>query len=958
MKRILKTILAILVFILLSSNVCAQMLNTDDIDRKSYVIGTHLFNGDAELTIHHIMLAAKTIEGDDIDDMVIYYKNARGNWIDGYSGEAVAAPSNFEITHINLVPQAYVPKPTLVNETIENAVDGEVLEFSEGKFTYHIGINPQTYADLDDDYFYELYVKDGENLVKIAENIIEENYYFEINPGEIKTLVAKVYILDANNEKVYSVASNELIVGTNTLTPPIISNATLSEWNSSHPNETYIPEVFNGTYRYELAIDNLYGAYWEAEGLYTPAYQPNGYYLEIYSKRGNQGSTKLFYTTPLSSDNYFITINPGEKETFTAKVYALASDGTKLYSEPSNEIEIDGTITLPILHNDTIEAWNIENPNEDYVAEAVNGKYIYELSIDEAAYTASGEEFPDVSYFFEVYASTANQTSFVSTETVGYPVEVYVEPGEAKTFKAHVCVYDSDDNKVCSDYSNEIEIDHTTTTTLLDMALDSITDIDITSGGESLTRTYEGCTITLVPAESIAEIERGLEDRSININASVTCGKLSGSKTVNGIIKKSELKYTTVLNQNEEDYTIKVFNERVMQTGYKLYNLAGTLLATYNSGTDYATISSDDLSGYPNYKLIFNNDLHTTYIVSQKTASSSQICNSLSEKETIDYMDFYDLRKEIAVDVYDDYPMIRAAHSCANTSRKDVSVTKGIYNIYKMDDEDPVNVKTSTNFNDSTIYIHDEVLKLNADNSLNYNTELFTIAEFSGSCVNADVSVIDDFDSIVDLAASYYDNSYVRVVTKNTDENVVFIRSGGNADDGVTKYDSFRVKNGVVLDKLFWNKDNYTDGNAKTLRICKISDTKLEFKNATFRTIVATDNSYKNAKPYVNRNIRINRSNTKIDNIKHVCVSNQNIEHPENESLVVRFNYSYQGFLRFHQAADIEFTNSVVYGKNGNNNIYRDSTYDVAINQIAGINISNVTMYSDEQLTQDLWGHI
>lgn len=116
MKFRFKYLFVALVFILGLSSVSAREIKAEDIDRNTYVIGTHMFtretndNYNGQLTIKLIMLAAKTIESDNIDDMVIYYKNAKGKWIDGVSGEELTVPETFEISHINIEKELYTPE--------------------------------------------------------------------------------------------------------------------------------------------------------------------------------------------------------------------------------------------------------------------------------------------------------------------------------------------------------------------------------------------------------------------------------------------------------------------------------------------------------------------------------------------------------------------------------------------------------------------------------------------------------------------------------------------------------------------------------------------------------------------------------------------------------------------------------------------------------------------------------
>ena len=49
------------------------------------------------------MLGAKTISGNTLDDMKILYKNPRGRWIDGLSGQSITPNSIYSIKFVDLV---------------------------------------------------------------------------------------------------------------------------------------------------------------------------------------------------------------------------------------------------------------------------------------------------------------------------------------------------------------------------------------------------------------------------------------------------------------------------------------------------------------------------------------------------------------------------------------------------------------------------------------------------------------------------------------------------------------------------------------------------------------------------------------------------------------------------------------------------------------------------------------
>ena len=152
---------------------------------------------------------------------------------------------------------------------------------------------------------------------------------------------------------------------------------------------------------------------------------------------------------------------------------------------------------------------------------------------------------------------------------------------------------------------------------LLNSALASLKNVEITKGGQSIEQTYSGCTIVSTPSESIAKIKRELTDKTITISVKVTCGSLSGNKTVNGVIKASPLRYTAAPNDNQVNYNVSVLNGNTTQTNYILYK-NGSYLAEYSANDGYTAVNNADISGFPNFTLKYNNDSNTTYVVSKK----------------------------------------------------------------------------------------------------------------------------------------------------------------------------------------------------------------------------------------------------------------------------------------------------------------------------------------------------
>ena len=344
-----------------------------------------------------------------------------------------------------------------------------------------------------------------------------------------------------------------------------------------------------------------------------------------------------------------------------------------------------------------------------------------------------------------------------------------------------------------------------------------------------------------------------------------------------------------------------------------------------------------------------------TYILTL-TDEAGLICNSVKNNNTIDYLSF--TKPLTSKNNNDDYYAIYAAHYCANKYHKDVVVTSNsVFNIYKYSDKEklsPIPVKTNTNFNNSTIYIHDENYKYNAEN----NNSIYKISSDTKVLTPnpSDYANFNDFLSRI-FDGNDYNYAYVKIKNKKDDKNIynnVFIRSGHNDYEG--KSDAFKVKRednkNSVLNKMFWSRSDYNfkNNSIESITVDKIPDNQLVFGNATFITIVNTSGNL--TKKELKRGILIQRSNTLITNINHKYVKKDNL----NKLLSEKITYGYSGFFIFSQAADILFTNSVVHSI-GSSSSNGGSTYDISINDVATMTVENVRMQNDtDQLTsKDVW---
>lgn len=93
-----------------TSNYTKEDIELDN--RDVYVIGNHMFTRDGSseydgtLTTEYIMLASKSIDSDEKSNMIIYLKDAFGDWKNGINNKNIEneLPDNFKISYIDMIP--------------------------------------------------------------------------------------------------------------------------------------------------------------------------------------------------------------------------------------------------------------------------------------------------------------------------------------------------------------------------------------------------------------------------------------------------------------------------------------------------------------------------------------------------------------------------------------------------------------------------------------------------------------------------------------------------------------------------------------------------------------------------------------------------------------------------------------------------------------------------------------
>ena len=382
-------------------DVSAKEILSDDIPPRTYVIGTYEFTDSTTLSTKHIMLASKTIEGDTLDDMIIYYKNPRGQWLNGLTGETVLVNEKFDIEYVDTVK--YLTAPTLEND-YNDKTKASLSILGAGYY----GSSEETLKEISG---WELYEKTEGGYTKITEGT---NYTYELAliPGETKTFVARVYKLTSTLDKVYSDYSNEVTITRDKLNIPTLENDFGDE---AKANLSILGAGYYGSSEETLKEISGWELYEKTESGYALLYSGANY-------------------------NYEMTLNFSGSKTLVARVYVEIEDGAKIYSDYSDELVLMGnTLETPTL---------IHDPSD------LSGAH---LSMLVEGYYASGSDALKEISGWELYEKTENGYALLHDGT-SYTFNVSMEQGTTKTFVSRVYLNKEDGTKIYSEYSNEVVV--------------------------------------------------------------------------------------------------------------------------------------------------------------------------------------------------------------------------------------------------------------------------------------------------------------------------------------------------------------------------------------------------------------------------------------------------------------------------------------------------------------------
>ena len=410
-------------------NVSAYTIDNTEIPNSTYVIGNHMFtressdNYNGTLTTNVIMLASKTIQSNELDDMIIYYKNARGVWLDALTGNTIQITDKVDIQYKNL--EVYIEKPVL--STIDTSDGKKYTGYENGEYLYDFAMDTTKYVvDADNNKYtidgYEVYEKNGTEYksVKIAAPADAASIGVEV--GTKKTFVARVFVKDESGNKVYSDYSNEIVIDHTKIATPTIG---------------FAGDNSKTTIGYEYEDEDLYDL-------------DDGF--ELYEKNGDkyvEVTNATVITHENGSKGYVVTLDIGEKKTFVVRTYALNKSGEKVYSDYSNEHVMDNKLEAPVLgasgdlneDGDNVAKFGLDYlASSDGYADLIDGWVLYEKN---------GDKYTEVTY------------GTIETDEDGdKEYTITVKKGEKKTFVAKAYALNKSGEKVYSDYSNEYDIDN------------------------------------------------------------------------------------------------------------------------------------------------------------------------------------------------------------------------------------------------------------------------------------------------------------------------------------------------------------------------------------------------------------------------------------------------------------------------------------------------------------------
>lgn len=432
MKKKIISLLLVLSAFLITSGVSAKEMSKDDIKPGTYMIGTHLFTRDTAgeydgtLTVRYIMLAARTINSANIDDMIIYLKNSRGKWVNAVTNEEVTVPNKVDIYYENSVEEFL---PTI------------------GVFSYLDIVNGQwwfePFIDAFDgvpekEYEFELYEKTSSGYEFVGSSLKPNSSVIPWGTqtdatNEVKTYVGRLAITNSKGEKIYSDYSDEVTVDTkNELAVPNMISELNIQYDSSRAE-----------WAFDMRLDDEFKNRYPSDTRYN---------FEL-SEKTDSGYVYVddAFTEGLMGKSASADIS-NETKTYVARLYIKNSEGGKIYSNYSEELTLslkDSIPTPEIFYECDMSSCSV-NVADFYFRTSCNNSSSCSSTVADKLIG---------NYYYNVYEKNGNKIDNGYTLGARGKTAIITDiSNEAKTYVAKLYLTNSKGEEVVSKESNEITI--------------------------------------------------------------------------------------------------------------------------------------------------------------------------------------------------------------------------------------------------------------------------------------------------------------------------------------------------------------------------------------------------------------------------------------------------------------------------------------------------------------------
>lgn len=432
MKKKIISLLLVLSAFLITSGVSAKEISKDDIKPGTYMIGTHLFTRvtageyDGTLTVRYIMLAAKTINSTNIDDMIIYLKNSRGKWVNAVTNEEVTVPNKVDIYYENSVEE-FLPTIGVFSS----------LDIVNGQWWF------EPFIDAFDgvpekEYEFELYEKTSSGYGFVGSSLKPNSSVIPWGTqtdatNEVKTYVGRLAITNSKGEKIYSDYSNEVTVDTkNELAVPNMTSELNIQYESSRAEWTF-----------DMRLDDEFKNRYPSDTRYNfelSEKTSSGYvYVDDAFTEGLRGQ---FASADISN----------ETKTYVARLYITNSKGGKIYSNYSEELTLNLKDSIPapeIFYECDMSDCSV-NVSDFYFRTSCNNSSSCSSTV--------ADKLID-NYYYNVYEKNGNKIdNGYALGGMGKIASITDISNEEKTYVAKLYLTNSKGEEVVSKESNEITI--------------------------------------------------------------------------------------------------------------------------------------------------------------------------------------------------------------------------------------------------------------------------------------------------------------------------------------------------------------------------------------------------------------------------------------------------------------------------------------------------------------------